>query len=238
LSSTRKYQPESEDNSIGNDLQKGTTYATGGAGGQGVITSANLNAHVDDAILKPTFISSKAEKTTLSFTDQVILESSGSLYRSLLSTILPTGSVIQTVVAAPYTANANLAVIPNDDTIPQNTEGTQILTLNITPQFSTSQIRLFFNGFGSITVIATLSAALFRGGLADALNATQSYVSTANGTVPLSVEWVDSPATTAMVTYSIRAGSAIGQARMNGSGAARVFGGKAACTLVAQEIKA
>jgi len=235
---------------MGNDISKGTTYATGGTGGQGVITSANLNAHVDDATIKPTFISLKTQKTSLVSGDQFLLESSGSLYRTLWSTLLtsitavsntlvPIGSVIQTVSATPYTANANLGVIPNDDTIPQITEGTQILTLNISPQFSTSQIRLTFSGFGAVDTLGnTLSAALFRAGTTDCLQATTALMAIAGQRANLPLNWVDSPATTSSVTYSIRAGPDGGVGRMNGGASSRVFGGKAACTLVAQEIKA
>ena len=108
---------------MGADIEKGITYATGGVGGQGSITSANLNAHVDDATIKPTFISSKADRAPGVLTDNLIIESSGALYKMLLSTLdallVPPGSIIQLVSATPYTANANLGTIPADDTIPQ-----------------------------------------------------------------------------------------------------------------------
>lgn len=232
---------------MGNDLQKGTTYATGGVGGQGSITSSNLNAHVDDATIKSTFISAKTERTPGALTDNMVVESGGTLQRMLLSTLqpllithaaAPVGSIIQVVSATPYTANANLAIIPSDDTIPQNTEGTQILSLSITPHATANQIRLIFMGFGGNDIFSALTAALFRGSIANALVSTQATVSAAGARVVLAIDWVDSPGTTSAQTYTIRAGPSTGAGRMNGIYNARQLGGNAACTLLAQEIKA
>ena len=236
---------------MGNDIQKGTTYSTGGVSGQGTITSSNLNAHVDDATIKPTFISTKADRSPGVLTDSIVIESSGALYKMLLSTLQPLlnppgapfavypGAIIQTVAATPYAANATLGTLPSDDTIPQITEGTQILTLNITPRFSTSQIRLIFHGFGGVdTAAGALTAALFRVGVANALNTTSTVIGAINHRAQLSLDWMDAPATTTAQTYTIRAGANAGiVARMNGSAAGRVYGGAAACTLLAQEIK-
>jgi hypothetical protein len=223
---------------VGSDLQKGTTYATGGVGGAGSITSANLNAHVDDATIQSSFISAKAERVTSVLSDNLVVEAGGSLYRMQLGT-LQAGSVIQTVVATPYTANVGFAgQIPLDDTIPQITEGLQILSLSITPRSSSSQIRLTFNGFGSIDTNSTsLSAALFRTGNANALKTTSVNVVTANFRVEVNLDWVDTPGVATAQTYTIRVGPSGGTARMNGSATGRTFGGSAACTLVAQEIK-
>ena len=230
---------------MGDDLSKGTTYATGGGGGQGVITSANLNAHVDDAVIKPTFISTKTERIPGDLADKILLESGGVLYRMFLSTLqtlladrsnVYAGTVIQTVSATPYTANAALAVIPNDDTIPQITEGTQILTLDITPSFTSSRIRLVFNGFGGTTASASIIVALFRTGNVNALKTTM-VTCTAGWTVELNIDWVDNPVSTTAQTYSVRAGPSSGVARLNGSSTQRNMGGSAACTLVAQEIR-
>jgi hypothetical protein len=210
-----------------------------------------LNAHVDDATIKATFISAKANRTPGDLADNLVIESSGALYKMLLSTLqsllnppgapysVYPGAVIQTVTATPYVANANLAVIPFDDTIPQITEGTQILTLNIAPRFTNSKIQLTFNGFGAADAAGAFSAALFRVGTTDALKVTTTYLAGANYRDELNIDWVDSPATTTTVTYTIRAGAQAGNiARMNGNSTARFFGGTAACTLVAKEIKA
>jgi hypothetical protein len=148
-----------------------------------------------------------------------------------------TGMVVQTVSSTPYTTNADITtVIPNDNTIPQITEGVQILTLTITPTSTSSKIRLVFQGTGSSTDV--LAAALFRTGTADALAA--DVVNPASGTdiKKVGIDFIDSPASTSALTYSIRVGPATGgTVRMNGNTSGRSAGGVMACTLVAQEIR-
>lgn len=227
---------------MGNDLQKGTTYATGGVGGQGSITSANLNAHVDDAVIKPTFVSTKAARAPGTFTDNILLESGGALYRMLLSTLydllVPPGSVIQTAYSE-YTANTNItASIPTDDTIPQNTEGIEILSVPITPRLVTSTILAVFNGQVFGTATAGVAAAMFRDSIANAIVATNATIVAAT-LIPeqLVLRHMDSPGTTSMTTYKIRVGTTAGTMRLNGTASARVFGGVSKATLTLQEIK-
>jgi microcystin-dependent protein len=88
---------------MGNDIQKGTIYAEGGVGGAGTVTAPNLNAHVDEARIKASFVSSKSLKDPASLDDSVIVENSGVLYRETWQQIIdligqvskiPTGTVI------------------------------------------------------------------------------------------------------------------------------------------------
>ena len=78
---------------------------------------------------------------------------------------------------------------------------------------------------------------MFRAGNVDALKTTTSHVAAANNRAEVNIDWIHSPATIGTVTYTIRAGGSVGIARMNGNASGRLFGGTAACTLVAQEIK-
>ena len=140
---------------------------------------------------------------------------------------------------AEYTANSDLTtVLPADDTIPQNTEGTEILTTSLAPKTATNRVRITFTGMGTVNGVAGLSAALFIDSVADAVRAAQVTIPTADyrGIVSLVYEYV--PGTTSSVTYKIRVGPSVGTARMNGLTSARLFGGTAACTLVVEEIKA
>ncbi len=60
---------------------------------------------------------------------------------------LPNGTVVGGAYAE-YTANANLsAQIPRDDSIPQVGEGTEILTLTITPKSATNKLRCRFRAW-------------------------------------------------------------------------------------------
>jgi hypothetical protein len=148
------------------------------------------------------------------------------------------GSILQTLQTT-YTANTGLAtVIPYDDTVPTNAEGTQILSQAITPVSSSNKTLCFITINGQTAEHYTV--ALFRGTTCiaawpggdayDPNSATEAPSS--NTTV-----FLDSPATTSATTYTVRVGSNNGSMRMNGTIAARLYGGVAVCTLTLQEIK-
>jgi hypothetical protein len=138
-----------------------------------------------------------------------------------------------------YTANAALtALIPVDDTIPTISEGTQILSVSLTPKNATNRVRLSFAG----NVAADAAGRSF----AITLYAGSTGLRTIYGTAPAAdygvpvagiVEHV--PGVTTAVTYTVRAGPAAGAGsiRFNGTSSARLFGGACAAVLVLEEIK-
>jgi hypothetical protein len=135
---------------MGTDLLPGHTYTDGE-----FVNGPSLTEHVSEATIKPTFYSARSVKDPVVGTDEFLVRDTvADQYRkvtltTLLKLMVGAGSVIQTSYAE-YTANSNLtAVIPVDDTIPQNTEGTEILTATITPKFATSLILVRFDGVGS-----------------------------------------------------------------------------------------
>lgn len=140
---------------------------------------------------------------------------------------------------AEYTANADITtVIPGDDTIPQNTEGTQVLSVSLTPKSTTSRVRLRFQGEAAPSVTASIGAALFSSASANALRA--SFVTVQAGQAgTLALEYEYAPGTTSALTFSVRVGPlAAATVRMNGTNAARFFGGAMGATLVVEEIAA
>ncbi|MCO5092678.1 hypothetical protein [Bosea sp. (in: a-proteobacteria)] len=149
--------------------------------------------------------------------------------------VAPAGSVISSAYAE-YTANVDLtATIPADDTQPQNTEGTQVLSVTVTPSSTSDKVRLRFTSWGYVGS-AQYVAAIFRSGAANALQAKVAGGDAAWMALDFEVE--DSPATTSAVTYTIRVGpSTSGTLRLNGSASARSFGGSSRATLVAEVIK-
>ena len=107
------------------------------------ITLAKMNSDFITAMTAKTLLESGDYLAGWSATDAAFRKFAGNV-------AIPVGSVIQTVAATPFTSNANIGlVIPLDDTIPQITEGAEILSVTITPRFSSSRIRLLFNGFGA-----------------------------------------------------------------------------------------
>ena len=73
---------------MGNDIQKGTTYAEGGVGGAGQVNADNLNAHVDEARIKASFVSSKSLRDPATLSDSIVVESGGVLYRETFQQVV------------------------------------------------------------------------------------------------------------------------------------------------------
>lgn len=139
---------------------------------------------------------------------------------------------------AEYTANANLTtVIPLDDTVPQVTEGTQILSVSLTPKSATNKVRIRFEGYFALTAINNGVVAVFSGASASALASGVTSAPAADYTCPLVVEHEYVPGVTTAVTYTVRVGpgSAVTM-RMNGTTAGRLLGGSLKSTLVIEEI--
>lgn len=142
---------------------------------------------------------------------------------------------------AEYTTNADLtSVIPGDDTIPQNNEGTQILSVTLTPKSVTNRVRIRFQGWGTVAVTGvTMAAAAFSSASANALRACLGTPGTAGYLTPVVLEHEYVPGTTTALTFTVRVGpQTAGTMRLNGNVAGRFFGGAAAATLVVEEIAA
>lgn len=141
------------------------------------------------------------------------------------------GVVVQVVEATPVTAlTACPTAIPNDDTIPQNTEGDQVITVTITPTNASNRLRIEYdssvNGLAANGYIAT---ALFQDTTANALAAALEYTNTAVNACKLVHEMA--AGTTSATTFKIHVGSSAGTVYVNGYAAARLFGGVSAARL-------
>ena len=150
---------------------------------------------------------------------------------------LPSGSIIQTV-SATYASNADLTTtIPLDDTIPQITEGTEVVTVTITPTSATSTIEVSFCAFGSASSASVLIAALFKDSGSNALQV--STMVAGGGSLPdcISLVYAEGAVNTSPRTYRIRVGLNSGTCRLNGTLTSRMFGGAAAAYIIAREIK-
>lgn len=131
-------------------------------------------------------------------------------------------------------------IIPTDDTIPQNTEGVQILSASITPTATTSRLRITVSGNAAATSIngALVTVATFSGASSSALDAQPIY--SANGQLSkYSHTFEYAPSTTSAVTISVRIGTnnASNPFAINGT-AARIYGGVVKWTLIIEEVPA
>lgn len=147
------------------------------------------------------------------------------------------GAILQCLQTTYSTNTALATVIPNDDTVPQSTEGVQVLSLSITPADNTNKILCLVHFWGSAGISTSffMLGALFRG--ATCINAIR--VDAAASDMAASMALLDSPASASAQTYSVRVGPETGSdLRLNGTNSARLFGGASACTLTLLEIAA
>ena len=126
-------------------------------------------------------------------------------FGAIITDDLPAGTLLNSVFAESNSEYTITAVIPFDNTIPQITEGTQIISATITPTKTTSKIvgLLSLNGDATDTTVQTVVAA-FRGTTANAIAATWvRYIAYSS---LVSFQFTDLPNTTSATTYSIRVG--------------------------------
>lgn len=166
-----------------------------------------------------------------------VMTTSGSGTLSFASIPLSSQIVKQVTQASTQTYSAVTSVIPADDTIPQITEGTEILTCSITPSSASSTLLIFFIGDVSSSLNNYATTALFRDAGANAITASGSGIPASNDLIVSTTMFASvSAASTALTTFRIRVGrSASGTVWVNGN-AGRKYGGVSNCSLIILEI--
>lgn len=118
----------------------------------------------------------------------------------------PTGGTLNRAVATSSTSASTSTQIPTDNTIPQNTEGAEYLTVTITPTSATSKLRITFSGWLSNSGLGSATVALFQDSTANALS---SYYSTQGGAdygTGVNLIYEMTSGTTSATTFKIRFG--------------------------------
>jgi hypothetical protein len=151
------------------------------------------------------------------------------------------GQLIQVVNVQDGAVATGTTISPDDDTIPQNTEGDEYMTLAITPTSATSKlmIDIVFNSSQAGDLVSTL--ALFQDTTADSLAAVTFFGHTAfQRSSPTSFKHYMTSGTTSSTTFKVRAGLASpgGTLTFNGNGGARKLGGVMASSITISEIAA
>ncbi|MCF6147262.1 MAG: hypothetical protein E3K37_01240 [Candidatus Kuenenia sp.] len=129
----------------------------------------------------------------------------------------------------------SLSSIPDDNTIPQNTEGTEVLTVSHTPLHANNilLVEAVANvSSGALGETGALIAAIFRDSTADAIGAsrimTGANTSTNADNIICVVAAPFTAGGTSTTTFKLRAGASVGTMRLNASSQDGVgrFGGK------------
>lgn len=150
------------------------------------------------------------------------------------------GFAVQVAYSQSGAAATGATVLPLDDTIPQNTEGDEYLTVSITPKATSHVLRI-----DVLLVLANsaagygMTAALFQDSTANALAATAATCGATNELVTLRLTHHMVAGTTSATTFRVRAGASVaGTTTLNGSAGARLLGGVSASSISVTEIKA
>lgn len=153
---------------------------------------------------------------------------------------LPTGAVVQVVETLSGAVATGSTTIPYDDTIPQNTEGDQYMTLAITPKATTH--KLYIEACANVANTAAsqrMIGAIFQDTTANALAVGTTVNITANTGVPVIVFHEMAAGTTSSTTFKLRVGANnAGTTTLNGDSGARKFGGITFSWMRITEVKA
>lgn len=154
---------------------------------------------------------------------------------------VPTPHLLQKpVVAVTAAYTAVTATIPYDDTIPQNTEGGEILTATITPVSASSM--LVVTVFGQlITDVSGVgaTAALFRDSTANAVAAHGGTAATGNRLgLTVAMKYSVISGSTSATTFKVRVGASSGNINVNGDSSGHKYGGVSNFTMTIEEFAA
>jgi len=152
---------------------------------------------------------------------------------------LPGQTVGLSAVTKTTVATGNAAAVPQDDSIPQNGEGNQLMdTVSITPSSAANALR--FRHIGSYAhdgAASVWAASLFRDAVANSLNTAINY-STSNNTPHEAVlEQAVLSSTTSQTDFKVRVGNNSNNTfTINGNAGSRIYGGAAGARSQVEEV--
>jgi len=186
----------------------------------------------------------------LSTNDQIILKtanttaltidsSQNATFASKLATTnLGTGAVLQVVNVQDGAVATTTGTVSYDDTIMQNNEGGEFMTLAITPTSATNKLKIdvCFNGSAN-TGNKITTVGLFQDTTADALAEASVFVSATNCPHNVNFTHFMTAGTTSATTFKVRGGNDTSSTlTMNGQNGSRKYGGVFASSITITEI--
>ncbi len=149
------------------------------------------------------------------------------------------GDMVQMVNSFTTAVATGTTTIPLDDTIPQNTEGDQYLSLAITPTNVSNKLRIDVVLNVAYSTTATVTGALFQDSTAGALACVAQAIDSGSFLRQMVFTHYMTAGTTSATTFKVRiGGSTAGTTTLNGSGGARRYGGVFTSSITITEIKA
>lgn len=163
------------------------------------------------------------------------------------TTLSHTGLPVGAVVGFSYTQNATetstTTILPADDTVPQNIEGTEVITVAHTPKASANILKIDVSlqvaAGGNIQIVS----ALFQDSIASALMGRLTYSGRGSSqdweSQDLKYTYLVAAASTSLRTYKVRVGpGTAGTAYINREDGGGYFGNLSFSTITVTEFKA
>lgn len=136
------------------------------------------------------------------------------------------GKVVQVVNTSTGALATGTTVQVFDDTIPQNTEGNELMTLAITPTSSSNYLIIEAQINGAVSADVKVIMSLFQDTTANALSVAHNVLRTTNYGTEVYLSHYMQAGTTSATTFKIRGGgSGAGTFSFNGAFGNRYFGG-------------
>jgi hypothetical protein len=147
------------------------------------------------------------------------------------------GAVVQVKNVQSGAVGSGSTILPFDDTIPQQTEGDEYLTLAITPTDAANLLIVDVVIFASVTATPWIIAALFKDAGADAVAVAAAFNNLSTAGMTISFRHVMVAGGVAATTFKVRVGpSSAATVTVNGQSGGRIFGGVAASSLTITEV--
>ena len=144
-------------------------------------------------------------------------------------------SVVQTVTSATTSVITCSTTIPVDNTIPQNTEGTEVITQAITPRYANSRLKIEVDVPYGAGGAGYNTGALFVDSTAGAIAAFPMNIDGAGSFQTAKYTYIVSSASTTARTYKLRVGPASGTSYVNSYNSTSFFGGTMAARITITE---
>ena len=176
--------------------------------------------------------------TSAKIADGTIVNADINASAGIAGSKLGTDAVLQVRHFQTGAVDNTTTTIPNDDTIPQNNEGGEFMTLSITPKSASNKllIQVVMCG-GANDGARQITSALFQDSTANALATVGHYQVQSTGMVTVTFNHYMTAGTTSATTFKVRGGASIGNYTLNGyNNTTRTMGGVTASSITITEI--
>jgi hypothetical protein len=171
-------------------------------------------------------------------TDATILNADIGTAAAIATTKLGAGAIVQVVNVTTGAVATGTTTMPNDDSIPQKTEGDEYMTLAITPTSASNKLFIEVSTvFSHSANDQWLSGALFQDTTAGALASVLIREDIATVTRIMSLNHYMAAGTTSATTFKLRVGSDTGGTTTFNGYSGRAHGGVMSSSITITEIK-